>query len=343
MPSSPSASETVSAVAGTFDVLHDGHRRLIERAFEVGDRVVVGITSDAMARSGRGETVPLCLRMRALEQYLLGFRKPCEVHVIEDVYGPRDAMDGVDVLVVSEETVGNGRVLNDDRRERGLEPFELSVVPLVMADDGEKISASHILGGKYGRDGDSRAKDVAVGSLNRAKVEAVRAVMERIYGSVRVTAVDVQGGVPAQPFGGQTREGAVNRARNALGRHEMAVGIEAGVFAGADGLYDVQYCAVLDREGRLTVGCGPGFMYPPKVAELVRRGMTVGQAVGGLFESTDIGKKQGAIGVLSGGLLDRKSLTEQSVLAAMVPRLNDSYLEERHGGLRYVRRGGMPP
>ena len=41
------------AVAGTFDVLHDGHRALLRRAFESGDRVVVGITTDRMASEGR--------------------------------------------------------------------------------------------------------------------------------------------------------------------------------------------------------------------------------------------------------------------------------------------------
>jgi non-canonical (house-cleaning) NTP pyrophosphatase len=44
-----------------------------------------------------------------------------------------------------------------------------------------------------------------------------------------------------------------------------------------------------------------------------------------VFGQKDIGHGQGAIGYLSRGLLERKALTEQSVTAAMVPRLNDSY------------------
>lgn len=316
----------ISAVAGTFDVLHDGHVQLIRRAFEVGDSVVVGITSDEMASSTRRDIVPLYLRQKALEQFLSTMGKPWRVAVIDDMYGPADVMDPVDVLVVSEETVENGRKVNEYRRSRGVKPLELSVVPLVMAEDGSKISAGAILEGRYSRDGTSAAKDIAVGSLNHVKVEAVRTVMERIFGNVRITAVDVSSEVPPQPFEEQTRQGAVNRARNALGGHEMAVGIEAGVFEKEDGLYDFQYCAVLDRDGRLTVGTGSGFMYPPEVAGYVRGGMTVGDAVKKVFGSTDIGKKQGAVGLLSGGLLDRKSLTEQSVTAAMIPRLNDSYV-----------------
>ena len=51
--------------------------------------------------------------------------------------------------------------------------------------------------------------------------------------------------------------------------------------------------------------------------------MTVGDAVKEIYGNTEIGKKQGAIGLLSKGLIDRKTLTEQSVTAAMIPRLWD--------------------
>ena len=80
-----------------------------------------------------------------------------------------------------------------------------------------------------------------------------------------------------------------------------------------------------DRDGRITVGTGSGFMYPPAVADLVRQGKTVSEAMDQVFGQKDIGHGQGAIGYLSRGLLERKALTEQSVTAAMVPRLNDSY------------------
>ena len=315
----------ISAVAGTFDVLHDGHKKLIERAFSVGDRVVVGITNDEMASADRDEIVPLYLRRKNLEEYLGTMRKPWKVCVINDRFGPREEMDAVDVLVVSEETVEGGRAVNEDRRKRGLKPLELSVVPLIMACDGSKISAGSILKGKYGRDGSSDVPDIVVGSLNRVKVEAVRTVMEKIYGEVRITAADVPSGVPPQPFEDETRKGAINRATAAIGEHDLSVGIEAGVFERKDGLYDIQYCAILDRDGRLTVGCGPGFMYPPDIADLVRKGLTVGDAVLKIFGKTDIGKQQGAVGLLSKGLIDRKALTEQSVKAAMIPRLDDSY------------------
>ncbi len=313
---------TTAAVAGTFNILHEGHKALIRRAFEIADQVVIGITSDRMASGGRDKHVPMVIRRRELESFvsILGSARIFE---IDDMYGPDEIMDGVDFLVVSEETLDNGRKVNDRRRSRGLKPMELSVVPLVMSDRGEKISASSILDGRYGRQGKSTVMDIAVGSTNMVKVSAVRAVMERVYGDVRVTARDVDSGVPPQPFGEQTHQGSLNRARAAIEGHEMAVGIEAGVFEMLDGLYDIQHCTIIDKEGRETYGQGSGFRYPDAVAELVRSGMTVGNSMREIYGDTDIGKKQGAVGLLSKGLIDREKLTEQAVIAAMIPRLWD--------------------
>lgn len=312
---------TIAAVAGTFDVVHDGHMALFRRAFDIGDRILVGITSDAMASAGRSEYVPLAVRKPSLEKILDRFGKSYSVFVIDDVYGPAEMMDDADVLVVSEETLDNGRLVNDERSKRGLRPLDLSVVPLVNSEDGMKISASAILKGVYGRSGHSSVPDISVGSINRVKVEAVRNVMERIYGEVRITAVDAKSGVPEQPFGEQTRRGAENRARMALGDHEISVGIEAGVFEFPDGLYDIQHCCIISKDGRTTYGQGSGFRYPDEVAKLVRLGSTVGDAFDELYGSEGIGKKAGAVGMLSRGLLDRLSLTEQSVTAAMIPRI----------------------
>ena len=313
---------TTAAVAGTFNILHEGHKALIRRAFEIADHVVIGITSDRMASGGRDKHVPMVIRKRELESFVSALGS-ARIFEIDDMYGPDEIMDGVDFLVVSEETLDNGRKVNDRRRSRGLKPMELSVVPLVMSDRGEKISASSILDGRYGRQWKSTVMDIAVGSTNMVKVSAVRTVMERVYGDVRITARDVDSGVPPQPFGEQTHQGSLNRARAAIEGHEMAVGIEAGVFEMLDGLYDIQHCTIIDKEGRETYGQGSGFRYPDAVAELVRSGMTVGNSMREIYGDTDIGKKQGAVGLLSKGLIDREKLTEQAVIAAMIPRLWD--------------------
>ncbi len=313
----------IAAVAGTFNVLHDGHKALLERAFSLSDHVRIGITTDRMAAVARTRINPYYLREKAVEEYLRSMNREAEIFPIDDMYGPKDRMADVDVLVVSEETFDNGRKVVEWRSGISDKVLELSVVSLVKRKDGNKISSTDIMDGICSRDGSIDAVDIAVGSLNPVKIEAVRNVMERIYGSVRIFAVDSKSGVPEQPFEDETVQGAINRAKGAIGDHKMAVGIEAGVFERYDGLYDVQHCAVIDSDGKITIGMGSGFRYPDKVAELVRNGKTVGEAMKEIYSGKDIGREQGAIGILSKGLLDRRELTEQSVLNAMLPRIWD--------------------
>ena len=312
-----------TAVAGTFDVLHDGHKALFERAFSLSDDVIIGITSDRMASVSRDRINPFYLRKKAVSDYLKSINKTAELFMIDDMYGPKDMMEKVDVLVVSEETLENGKKVAEWRSSFSDTPLELSVVSIVKRTDGMKLSSSDIMNGTCSRSGNTDSIDIAVGSLNPVKIEAVRNVMERIYGNVRIFAVDSESGVPEQPFEDETVKGAINRAKGALGNHTMAVGIEAGVFERYDGLYDVQHCAVIDKDGKITIGMGSGFRYPDKIAELVRNGKTVGEAMKIVYTHNNVGKEQGAIGVLSKGLLDRRELTEQSVLNAMLPRIWD--------------------
>lgn len=311
--------EVRAAVAGTFNVLHDGHRALIDRALEEGGEVIVGITSDPMASAERGDILPFYMRRKAVEDYISSKGRTAVFESIDDIYGPPGMLDSVDVLVVSEESLKNGRKVAERAASEG-RSLRLSVVPMVMSSDGTRISATGVMEGRYSRHGAAGPR-IAVGSANHVKVEAVREVMERIYGDAIIIPRDVPSGVPEQPFGDETYRGALNRARAALGDCDLSVGIEAGVFELYGELIDIQHCVVLDRDGRVTVGMGSGFAYPPEVAGMVRSGMTVGRAMDALHGRESVGHSEGAIGILSRGLLDRKGLTQQAVLAAMVPRL----------------------
>jgi len=53
---------------GTFDVLHIGHLRILERARALGDRLVVGVSSDALnlSKKGRAPVFPQDERMRLI-------------------------------------------------------------------------------------------------------------------------------------------------------------------------------------------------------------------------------------------------------------------------------------
>ena len=167
---------------------------------------------------------------------------------------------------------------------------------------------------------------VNVGTHNPLKVRATRNVMEKIYTNVDVEGIEVDSGVGDQPIGlDETIQGAVNRARNAFLDADLSVGIESGLLAAPHsitGYLDLQWCAIYDGE-RITLGVSAGFEYPPVVVEEVLKGQEVGEVMDEVTGVEKLGQKTGAVSILTKGLLDRTENTEQCVLMAMIPRMNE--------------------
>lgn len=309
-------------VGGTFNVLHKGHRRLLETAISNGDVLAVGLMSDDYCRRHKAVVLPYAERERALREFLEAKGVEFTVHPLNAKEGTAPSDPELDVLIVSQETQTLGPKINDIRLGLGLRPVRIVVVPYVLADDFRPISSTRVLEGVI--DGEGRLLRplvVNVGSDNPVKIAAVREVLRRLHPELTVNAVAVSRTVGEQPWGTEAERGAEARARECLGTGDLGIGIEAGVLEKGDGLYDVQHCVIVDGTGWTTSGHGMGFRYPPAVADLVRKGMTVGDACAQLFEEGDQGSGKGAIGILTNGILDRKALTEQAVLAALVPRI----------------------
>jgi inosine/xanthosine triphosphatase len=315
-------------MGGTFDVLHRGHRALLEAAFAAGDEgVAIGVTTDAFANARRARQVaPYASRVAALRAFLeeRGFLARAEVLPIDAPEG--FALDPrFDAIAATEETVGTAEEINRERRARGLRELRIVLAPYVLADDARPIKSTRIRAGEV--DGEGRLKRpmrIAVGSDNPVKVEATKLAAQRLFGEADVRGFPVASGVPEQPREHETWQGAFARAREALvawPEADFGVGVEAGLFVSEQGLLDVQACAVADRMGRVTYGHGPGFAHPPPIEAAVKAGRSVGDAVGELAGALDLGRKKGAVGWLSRGHVTRTALTEPAVLMAFLPRL----------------------
>ena len=146
------------ALGGTFDPVHDGHRALFERAFELGD-VTVGLTSDELAEQTRQHdryVRPFETRERDLDAELAEFAAESghdyEIRKLEEPTGIATE-PGFDALVVSPETATGGKRINEIRRDNGLDPLEIDVVDHVRAADGEIISSTRIVRGEIDEHG----------------------------------------------------------------------------------------------------------------------------------------------------------------------------------------------
>lgn len=144
------------ATGGTFDRIHKGHLALLAKSFSVGDRVVIGVTSDAFAlKGGKKPDQRYEERVRSLEA-LIHEKFPGRKYLIaklEDYFGPGIASPEVEAIVVSKETAPRVSIANALRKAKGFPPLEVVVVDFVLAEDSKPISSTRIRKGEIDPEG----------------------------------------------------------------------------------------------------------------------------------------------------------------------------------------------
>ncbi len=147
----------VAAVGGTFDLLHKGHRELLETAFRIGDRVLVGLTDDIFVKKlhkpHRVES--FTAREAELRSYLekKGFLTRSEIMALSDRYGPTINDGEIEALIVSKRSEAMSNKINELRAEKGLKPLEVVSIDMVLAQDRVPISTTRIRRGRIDREG----------------------------------------------------------------------------------------------------------------------------------------------------------------------------------------------
>lgn len=174
---------------------------------------------------------------------------------------------------------------------------------------------------------------VAIGSKNPAKINAVRMAFEMMGMEAEVTGINVESGVPDQPFSDEeTVRGAVTRARNVLaqGDFDYGIGLEGGVTETPYGLFMCNWGAVADRDGNVGIGGGHRVQLPSQIAKPLYQGEELGVVMDRLTGASELHKREGAIGVLTQKHIPRHLMFRDVVICAFARFLNPEYYTESH-------------
>jgi pantetheine-phosphate adenylyltransferase len=145
------------AVGGTFDELHRGHKALLSKAFEIGEKIVIGLSSDEFALKMRKPhiTATYAERLKELQAFLeqLGLANRAKIVTLNDAYGLTISSKSLEALVVSKETESTACKINEIRAKASLPPLKIVAINMVPAENCAPISTTRIRSGEIDRNG----------------------------------------------------------------------------------------------------------------------------------------------------------------------------------------------
>jgi pantetheine-phosphate adenylyltransferase len=145
------------AAGGTFDEFHRGHKILLNKAFEIGEKVIIGLSSDEfVSKMGKvHKTASYAERLKDLGVFLKksGLAEKAEIVPLNDPYGLTISGKDLDALVVSKETESIANKINKIRAQAGLAPLKIVTVHMVLAENSSPISTTRIRKGEIDRNG----------------------------------------------------------------------------------------------------------------------------------------------------------------------------------------------
>jgi len=139
------------ATGGTFDIIHNGHRALLAKAFSISESVLIGLSSDDLAKQkGKKLINSYSQRFDSLRCEIDSVFPESEyqIRILESDFGPAVLEERVEALVVSHELQHKADMLNKMRHERGVPAADVVVVPMVLTSDGERLSTTRIRRGE---------------------------------------------------------------------------------------------------------------------------------------------------------------------------------------------------
>jgi inosine/xanthosine triphosphatase len=170
-------------------------------------------------------------------------------------------------------------------------------------------------------------KKVIIVSKNPVKINAVKIGFEKMFPDMefQFESVSVPYGIADQPMNNQeTMINAKNRAenaKNAINNADYWVGIEGGVEKSGTEMEAFAWVVIKSKncEGKARTGT---FFLPKKIVELIDAGKELGEADDIIFGRTNSKQKNGAVGILTGDIIDRTKYYTEAVILSLIPFKN---------------------
>jgi len=169
---------------------------------------------------------------------------------------------------------------------------------------------------------------VIIASHNPIKLQAAKNGFTRVFPGIEFSWIqeDAPSGVHKQPFSNEeTLQGAVNRVnfiQKTFPEAAYWIGIEGGIQFNEENLMSAFAWVVIKNSDLIGKARSGTFYLPPRIANLVKSGLELGEADDLVFGQKNSKQSNGAIGLLTGDILTRTSLYEHAVLLALIPFLN---------------------
>jgi inosine/xanthosine triphosphatase len=170
-------------------------------------------------------------------------------------------------------------------------------------------------------------KKIIVASKNPVKITATLEGFRSIFPDEEFEAagVSVPSGVGNQPFSdAETLRGALNRADAACSHDPNAdfwVGIEGGI---EDKGSEMEAFAWVVVRSKTLIGKGKSgtFFLPERVMNMIKEGMELGEADDIVFGMTNSKQEHGAVGILTGNVINRTELYKAATVLSLIPFRN---------------------
>ena len=165
---------------------------------------------------------------------------------------------------------------------------------------------------------------VIVASTNPVKINSVKIGFEQLLPHIQCTftGMSVPSGVRDQPMTeAETLQGALNRISEIKKLEPDAdfhIGIEGGLEE-RDGVLEVFAWIVAEGRGVLSKAKTATFSLPHELSDLVLAGKELGHASDTYFGTENSKHDQGAVGLLTNGVIDRTEYYRHPVLLALIP------------------------